>query len=74
MVKFKVGDVVRAKKSEEGDEYYGITTSYVRCKVVAIDRGIDRTYIRVIVMDDPHSNTTYDVRPERFRHEYNRSE
>ena len=74
MVKFKVGDVVRAKKSEDGGEYYWITTSYVRCKVIAVDRGIGREYIRVIVMDDPHSDTTYDVRPERFGHEYNRSE
>ena len=74
MVKFKVGDVVRAKKREDGGEYYGITSSYVRCKVAAVGRGIDREYIRVIVMDDPHSDTIYDVRPERFRHEYNRSE
>lgn len=74
MVKFKVGDVVRAKKSEDGGEYYGITTSYVRCKVVAVDKGIDKEYIRVIVVDDPHSDTIYNVRPERFRHEYNRNE
>ena len=74
MVGFKVGDIVRAKKREDGDEYYGITTSRVRCKVVAVDSGIGREYISVIVMDDPHSDTIYDVRPERFRHEYNRSE
>ena len=74
MVKFKVGDIVRAKKRENGGEYYGITTSYVRCKVVAVDRGIDREYMRVIVMDNLHSNMPYDVRPERFRREYNRSE
>lgn len=63
MVKFKVGDVVRARKRENGGEYHGITTSYVRCKVVAVDSGIGREYISVIVMDDPHSDTIYDVRP-----------
>lgn len=70
MVKFKVGDIVRAKKSEDGSEYYGVTTSRVRCKVVAVDR----EYISVIVIDSPHRSIEYDVRPERFRHEYNRSE
>lgn len=70
MVKFKVGDIVRAKLDEDGDEYYGITTSRVRCKVVAVDK----EYIGVIVIDSPHGSIQYDVRPERFRHEYNRSE
>ena len=37
MVGFKVGDIVRAKKREDGDEYYGVTTSHVRCKVVAVN-------------------------------------
>ena len=74
MVKFKVGDIVRAKKREDGDEYYGITTSRVRCKVVAVDKGIGKEYMSVIVIDNPRSNTTYEVRPERFRREYNRSE
>lgn len=74
VVKFKVGDIVRAKKREDGHEYYGITTSRVRCKVVAVDRGIDKEYMSVIVIDSPHISIQYDVRPERFRHEYNRSE
>lgn len=74
MVKFKVGDIVRAKKREDGYEYYGITTSYVRCKVVAVDRGIGKEYMSVVVIDSPHSDIKYDVRLERFIHEYNRSE
>lgn len=74
MVKFKVGDIVRAKKSEDGSEYYGVTTSRVRCKVVAVNRGIGRGRMTVIVIDNPHRSTQYDVLTERFRHEYNRSE
>ena len=70
MVGFKVGDIVRAKKREDGDEYYGVTTSRVRCKVVAVDK----EYMGVIVIDSPHRSIQYNVRPERFRHEYNRSE
>lgn len=70
MVKFKVGDIVRAKKREDGDEYYGVTTSRVRCKVVTVYKG----YMSVIMIDSPHRSIQYDVRPERFRHEYNRSE
>lgn len=69
MVGFKVGDIVRAKLREDGDEYYGITTSRVRCKVVAVNK----EYMSVILIDSPRS-IQYDVRPERFRHEYNRSE
>lgn len=69
MVGFKVGDIVRAKKSEDGSEYYGITTSLVRCKVVSVDK----EYMSVIVIDNTRS-IQYDVRQERFRHEYNRSE
>ena len=69
MVGFKVGDIVRAKKREDGDEYYGITTSCVRCRVVAVNK----EYMSVILIDSPRS-IQYDVRPERFRHEYNRSE
>lgn len=70
MVGFKVGDIVRAKKREDGDEYYGVTTSRVRCKVVAVNK----EYMSVIVIDSSHRSIQYDVRPERFRHEYNRSE
>lgn len=70
MVGFKVGDIVRAKKREDGYEYYGITTSLVRCKVVAVNK----EYMSVIVIDSPCRSIQYDVRPERFRHEYNRSE
>lgn len=70
MVGFKVGDIVRAKKREDGGEYYGVTTSHVRCKVVAVDK----EYMSVIVIDRPRRSIQYDVRPERFRHEYNRSE
>lgn len=69
MVKFKVGDIVRAKRSEDGSEYYGVTTSRVRCKVVAVNK----EYMSVIMIDSPRS-IQYNVRPERFRHEYNRSE
>lgn len=74
MVEFKVGDIVRAKKSEDGDEYYGITTSCVRCKVVAVNRGIGKGCMTVIVIDNPHRSTQYDVLAKRFRREYNRSE
>lgn len=74
MVKFKVGDIVRAKLDEDGDEYYVVTTSSVRCKVVAADVGIAKEYMSVIVIDNPYGSIQYDVRPERFRHEYNRSE
>ena len=74
MVKFKVGDIVRAKLDEDGDEYYKVTTSRVICKVVAVDVGIAKEHMRVIVIDEPYRSTRYDVRPERFRHEYNRSE
>lgn len=74
MEKFRVGDIVRAKKTSSGREYYGVTTSCVRCKVVGINTGITGDEIRVVVVDVPRHGLEYNVNPEHFRHEYNRSE
>lgn len=74
MAKFKVGDIVRAKKREDGSEYYGVTTSRVRCKVVAVNREIGKGRMTVVVIGNPHRSIQYDVLTWRFRHEYNRSE
>lgn len=74
MEKFKVGDIVRAKKTPNGREYYGITTSCVRCKVVGINTGITGDEIRVVLVDTLSPGAKYNVNPEHFRHEYNRSE
>lgn len=74
MGKFKVGDIVRAKKREGGREYYGITNSNVVCKVVDVCVGIEDKYIRVVVIGNPHREMIYNVNPAHFRYEYNRSE
>ena len=74
MAKFEVGDIVRSKTDENGHEYYGVTTSDIRCKVVHIGDGGNAGYIWVVAIERLHTKTEFQVLAERFRHEYNRSE
>lgn len=48
----KVGDLVRGKKDENGNEYYDITSSESICKVGEMD---DEGWIVVTLVDSPDS-------------------
>lgn len=74
MTKFRIGDIVRAQKTEDGREYYGTTNSKVMCKVTSVGYDKYKEFIWVIVLRKDYTRMEYMVRKDRFRKEYNRSE
>lgn len=75
MTKFKIGDIVRAQKTEGGREYYGTTNSKVMCKVTSVGYNKYEDFIWVVVLQRKDiAWVEYMVRKDRFKKEYNRSE
>lgn len=68
---FKVGDIVRAKKTEDGREIYAYTNSSVRCIVMCLEGTIG---MRVEILDGWYKGTRYSVAREHFYKTVNRTE
>ena len=62
MKKFKIGDIVRARKMDNGEEAYTYTNSLVRCRVVGV--GVEN--IRVEILDGYYKGDRYTVDGEDF--------
>lgn len=71
MNNFKVGDIVRAKKTEDGREIYAYTNSSVRCIVICLEGTID---MRVEILDGWCKGTRYSVDRRHFYKTVNRTE
>lgn len=70
MKKFKIGDIVRARKMDNGEEAYIYTNSLVKCRVVAV--GVEN--IRVEILDGYYKGDRYTVDGEDFYKVVNRTE
>lgn len=70
MKKLKVGDIVRARKMDNGEEAYTYTNSLVKCRVV--DVGVE--CIRVEILDGYYKGDRYTVNSEDFYKVVNRTE
>lgn len=70
MKKFKIGDIVRARKMDNGEEAYTYTNSLVKCKVV--DVGVEN--IRVEILDGYYKGDRYTVCGKDFYRVVNRTE
>ena len=70
MKKFKIGDIVRARKMDNGEEAYTYTNSLVRCRVV----GVGVEHIRVEILDGYYKGDRYTVDSEDFYKVVNRTE
>lgn len=70
MKKFKIGDIVRARKMDNGEEAYTYTNSLVKCRVVSV--GVE--CIRVEILDGYYKGDRYTVNREDFYKVVNRTE
>lgn len=70
MKKFKIGDIVRARKMDNGAEAYTYTNSLVKCRVVSV--GVE--HIRVEILDGYYKGDRYTVNGEDFYKVVNRTE
>lgn len=70
MKKFKIGDIVRARKMDNGEEAYTYTNSLVICRVVSV--GVE--HIRVEILDGYYKGDRYTVDGEDFYKVVNRTE
>lgn len=70
MKKLKVGDIVRARKMDNGEELYAYTNSLVKCRVVSV--GVEN--IRVEILDGHYKGDRYTVDREDFYKVVNRTE
>lgn len=70
MKKFKIGDIVRARKMDNGEEAYIYTNSLVKCRVVVAGA----EYIRVEILDGYYKGNRYTVDGEDFYKVVNRTE
>lgn len=70
MKKFKIGDIVRARKMDNGEEAYIYTNSLVKCRVVVAGS----EYIRVEILDGYYKGDRYTVNGEDFYKVVNRTE
>lgn len=70
MKKFKIGDIVRARKMDNGAEAYTYTNSLVKCRVVSV--GVE--HIRVEILDGYYKGDRYTVNREDFYKVVNRTE
>lgn len=70
MKKFKIGDIVRARKMDNGAEAYTYTNSLVKCRVV----GVGVEHIRVEILDGHYKGDRYTVDSEDFYKVVNRTE
>lgn len=70
MKKFKIGDIVRARKMDNGEEAYTYTNSLVKCRVVSV--GVE--CIRVEILDGYYKGDRYTVNGEDFCKVVNRTE
>lgn len=70
MKKLKVGDIVRARKMDNGEEMYTYTNSLVKCRVVSV--GVEN--IRVEILDGHYKGDRYTVDREDFYKVVNRTE
>lgn len=70
MKKFKIGDIVRARKMDNGAEAYTYTNSLVKCRVVSV--GVE--HIRVEILDGYYKGNRYTVDSEDFYKVVNRTE
>ena len=70
MKKFKIGDIVRARKMDNGAEAYTYTNSLVKCRVVSV--GVE--HIRVEILDGYYKGDRYTVDSEDFYKVVNRTE
>lgn len=70
MKKFKVGDIVRARKMDDGNEIYQYTNSLVKCRVAVVGG----ENIRVEILDGYYKGYRYTVYAEDFYKVVNRTE
>ena len=70
MKKLKIGDIVRARKMDNGEEAYTYTNSLVKCRVV----GVGVEIIRVEILDGYYSGDRYTVNAKDFYKVVNRTE
>lgn len=70
MKKLKIGDIVRARKMDNGEEAYIYTNSLVKCKVICAGA----EYIRVEILDGYYKGGRYTVDSEDFYKVVNRTE
>lgn len=70
MKKLKVGDIVRARKMNNGEEIYKYTNSLVKCRVVSV--GVES--ICVEILDGHYKGDRYTVDREDFYKVVNRTE
>ena len=75
MVKFKVGDIVRGKKEENGTECYGVTSSKSICEVIGID-GEDWIIVTLVNTPDfaEYIGHEFEVQVNRMEKIYNKTE
>lgn len=70
MSDFKIGDIVRAKKKEDGKEIYVCTNSSVRCEIL----GVGKAEMRGRIMDGFYKGEVYWVEKKDFYKLVNRTE